>query len=275
MNDEEKAVGLHYDENILDYELERLEQHCPVEFGLTLKALSHWLPDNAEVAVEVGVGSGAYSSWLASRGIRVHLVDVSDKLLDTAEERLRRDGLDSRIAGRHQLSATALKTIPEAHADIVLALGPLYHLRELDDRRRAVREAARVLKHGGVIFAAGVNRMALLRDAFRDAPETGSRFRERRLRFLEDGRLNPEIAPPIGFAHLTTSAEFADLFTDQFERIALWGLESFTSPAQEKLLGLSDEDREAWLEIVERTASLPEALGYSDHFLYVGRRRDG
>jgi hypothetical protein len=86
--------------------------------------------------------------------------------------------------------------------------------------------------------------------------------------------LRKHIAPPIGFAHLTTSAEFADLFTDQFARVALWGLESFTSPAQQKLLGLSEEDREAWLDIVERTASLPEALGYSDHFLYVGRRRD-
>jgi ubiquinone/menaquinone biosynthesis C-methylase UbiE len=274
MNDEEKAVERHYDENVLSYELERLEQHCPVEFGLTLKALAHWLPNSAEVAVEVGVGSGAYSAWLASRGIRVHLVDVSTKLLETAADRLERGGLAARIAGRHHLSATALTTIPDAHADVVLALGPLYHLRELDDRRRAVREVARVLKPGGVIFAAGVNKMALLRDAFRDAPETGSRFRERRIRFLEDGRLNPEIAPPIGFAHLTTSAEFADLFTDQFEQIALWGLESFTSPAQQKLLGLSEEDRDAWLDIVERTAALPEALGYSDHFLYVGRRGD-
>ena len=49
-------------------------------------------------------------------------------------------------------------------------------------------------------------------------------LRERRLRFLEDGRLDPEVAPPIGFAHLTTSAEFADLFLEQFEQIALWGL---------------------------------------------------
>jgi ubiquinone/menaquinone biosynthesis C-methylase UbiE len=157
----------------------------------------------------------------------------------------------------------------------VLALGPFYHLRELNDRRRAVSEAARVLKPGGTIFAAGVNKMALLRDAFRDEPESGSRFRERRLRFLKDGLLNPEVAPPIGFAHLTTATEFADLFDAQFDRMALWGLESFTSPAQEKLLGLSEEDREAWLDLVEATAPLSEGLGFSDHFLYVGKRRDG
>src|SRR4030095_355826 len=117
MKSEESAGGRHYDDNIFDYELERLERHCPVEFGLTLRALSHWLPSAAGVAVEVGVGSGAYSSWLASRGISVHLVDVSERLLENAADRLRREGLEDQIAGRHHMSATELSTIPDAQAD--------------------------------------------------------------------------------------------------------------------------------------------------------------
>ncbi len=51
------------------------------------------------------------------------------------------------------------------------------------------------------------------------------------------------------------------------------GLESFTSPAQQLLASLPEADRDAWLDVVDATASLPEALGYADHFLYVGRRR--
>ena len=77
MKDEERAVGRHYDQNVLAYEQDRLELHCPVEFALTLRALSHFMPRSARVAVDIGVGSGAYSLWLASRGIDVHLVDVS------------------------------------------------------------------------------------------------------------------------------------------------------------------------------------------------------
>src|SRR5262249_20899063 len=160
------------------------------------------------------------------------LVDVSQKLLQGAFDRLGQEGYLNRIASRNHLSATDLKTIPTACADIVLSLGPFYHLRQLDDRRRAVCEAARVMKPGGVILAAGINKLALLRDAFNDAPDSGARFRNRRLQFLENGQLDPELAPPIGFAHLTTSAEFADLFVDQFEQVTLWGLESFTNTAQ-------------------------------------------
>jgi S-adenosylmethionine-dependent methyltransferase len=272
MKDEEIAVGRHYDQNVLAYEHDRLELHCPVEFAMTLRALSRFMPTSAKVAVDIGVGSGAYSSWLASRGIDVHLVDVSQKLLQAAVDRLEHEGYLDRLASQNHLSATELESIPSACADIILLLGPFYHLRQLDDRRRAACGAARVLKPGGVIFAAGISKLALLRDAFKEAPESGLRFRNRRLKFLEDGQLDPELAPPIGFAHLTTSAEFSDLFVDQFEPIALWGLESFTNTAQEKLLQLKEDDREAWFDILERTAPLAEALGYSDHFLYIGRR---
>jgi ubiquinone/menaquinone biosynthesis C-methylase UbiE len=272
MNPEEKAVGHHYDEGILTYELERLEKHSRVEFLLTLRALARWVPSTRGVAVDIGVGSGAYSSWLAARGFRVHLVDVSAKLLDATMERLKREGSEAQILGRHHRSATDLDTLPDECADVLLALGPLYHLREADDRRKAVCEAARILKPNGLLFAAGINRMAFLRDAFRHSPGKGALLRESCLKFLEDGQLDPDTAPPIGFAHLTTATEFGGLFVEAFERIALWGVDAFTSPAPEKLVGLSREDCEAWLDVVERAAPLPDALGYTDHFLYVGRR---
>ena len=116
MNREERAVGHHYDDNIFEYELERLERHSPVEFGLTIRALTRWVPTAAEVAVEVGVGSGAYSSWLASRGINVHLVDVSEKLLETSSDGLERQGLGGRsrvaITSRRRTSATYEMEMP-------------------------------------------------------------------------------------------------------------------------------------------------------------------
>lgn len=48
--------------------------------------------------------------------------------------------------------------------DIVLLLGPLYHLHEHDDRALALKEAHRVLKKGGKILGAYIHRYASLFD---------------------------------------------------------------------------------------------------------------
>ncbi len=48
--------------------------------------------------------------------------------------------------------------------DAVLLLGPLYHLPERADRLAALAEARRVLRPGGVVFAAAISRFASMLD---------------------------------------------------------------------------------------------------------------
>ena len=42
MGAQEEAVGRHYDEVILAYEMERLPVHCPVEYAITARYLLRW-----------------------------------------------------------------------------------------------------------------------------------------------------------------------------------------------------------------------------------------
>src|SRR2546428_3909673 len=56
----------------------------------------------------------------------------------------------------------------DASADAVLLLGPLYHLTERSERVVALREAARVLKPGGLLVAAAIGRFASLLDGVTD-----------------------------------------------------------------------------------------------------------
>jgi SAM-dependent methyltransferase len=216
------------------------------------------------------VGGGHYAELLAGRGCRVHLVDVSQKLLDAAAARLRGAGLQDRLAGVSRLSATDLRGLPAGEFDAVLLLGPLYHLGTLSERHAAVQEAARLLKRQGVLLAAGINRLTYLRDLFRYAPAQvlpRASFHEQ---YLRDGNLTPDQAPPLGDAHLTTAEEFRDLFAEGFDELAFLGVESFLGPWQQVLTGLPRSEAEAWLDLVERTAGTAEGLGMSDHFLYVG-----
>jgi 2-polyprenyl-3-methyl-5-hydroxy-6-metoxy-1,4-benzoquinol methylase len=266
--DEQERVARH-DDSRSNFESARLATQFPVEFAVTARWLRRWVPDGAAVA-DVGVGGGHYAELLARRGCRVHLVDVSQAQLDAARARLRDVGLEGQVAGVSRLSATDLGGLPAGGFDAVLLLGPLDHLTAPAQRQAAVREAARLLRRQGVLFAAGINRLTYLRDLFRDAPAqvlSRSAFHEQ---YLRDGNLTAGQAPPLGNAHLTTAEELRDLLADAFEELALVGVESFTGPWQQALAGLPPAEAEAWLDLVERTAGTAEGRGMSDHFLYVG-----
>ncbi|HEX2491640.1 MAG TPA: class I SAM-dependent methyltransferase [Blastocatellia bacterium] len=275
LSEHEENIGRYYDEVIFDAEVTRLKDFFPVEYAITARHLRRWIRD-ATTVIEIGVGGGLYSEMLALQGHQLCLVDVSAKLLDAAVERLRGCGLEKRIVRVERASATNLDCFQDNAFGAVLMLGPLYHLLTPDERVRAVGEAERVLKPSGILFASGINRLAYLRDLFRESPEKILARRDFIGQFLRDGNLTPEIAPPIGHAHLTTVDEFRDLFAGAFKELALVGVEAFSSPWQVKLNELSAAQAEAWLDLIERAETLmPDALGMADHFLYVGEKSHG
>jgi len=268
-----EQVAQHYAGSAFEFESIRLTQVCPVEFAMTKRMLDRWIPAGACVA-EIGVGVGHYSEHLAARGCRIHLIDITQRLLDATAARLRNAGLEKQIAGMSRLSATDLSEIDSASFDAVLLLGPLYHLCELSHRRRAVEEAAKILKRGGFLYVAAINRLPYFRDQFRQRPQTVVERREFHLQLLNGGNVDPAHVPSLGFAHLSTVAEFRSLFAGLYEEVILLGVESFTSAWQPALNGLPADQSEAWLDLIEQTGTTPEGRGASDHFLFVGRKVD-
>jgi ubiquinone/menaquinone biosynthesis C-methylase UbiE len=141
-----------------------------LEFARTQEVVLRHLPPPPADILDVGGASGAYALWLAERGYRVHLVDAAARLVE--EARRRSEASPHRIASCLVGDARAL-AFGDAAADAVLLLGPLYHLTDPADRRRALREAYRVLRPGGVVFAAAISRYAsaldgVARDLFAD-----------------------------------------------------------------------------------------------------------
>jgi ubiquinone/menaquinone biosynthesis C-methylase UbiE len=142
----------------------------------------------------------------------------------------------------------------------------------LEERQQAIREAARILRPGGLLFAAGVSRLAFLRDSFKSRPESGhDRYAVRRALY-ESGQFGQDSF--LNYSHLTTVAEFRQLFAEAFSEDVLVGVESFVSANRELMAQLPPDDAQAWLDLVELTGTTPEGIGQSDHFLYIGRSID-
>lgn len=267
-----ERVARHYNDAIFDYESVRLSQQSPIEFAITARQLSRWIPNGAIVA-DIGVGVGHYAELLARRGCCIYLIDISQRLLDTAYKRLKENQLSDRVVGVHRASATELVCLETAGLDAVLLLGPLYHLCSLAERQLAVKEASRVLKQGGLLFAAGINRLAYFREMFRATPDLVLSRQDFHKQLLQDGNIDPLHAPPLGYGHLTTSGEFCQLFAAQFQTLTLIGVESFAAPWPESISTLEPSKLEAWLDLIEVTGTTSEGLGMADHFLYIGRKK--
>lgn len=203
----------------------------------------------------------------------MHLADVSERLLQATRQKLRSAGLDGQILSARRESALRLASLDDASVDVVLLLGPLYHLRSPDDRRACVHESARILKPGGTLVAAGINRLSYLRELLRELPLSAVERRAFHDRYLADGNLDPEHAAPIGYAHMTNVGEFRALFEGIFQEQALVGVESFSTTAQKHFRELPAAETEAWLDLIEATSRTPEGLAQSDHFLFVGKKR--
>jgi SAM-dependent methyltransferase len=274
-----EAVGATYDTSGLvtygfDYELTRLDLAGVVEFAITARFLDRYIPDGATVA-DVGVGAGHYSELLARRGCALHLVDVAQRLLDTTVHRLRTAGLAAAIASVHHASATDLAALPENGCDAVLLLGPLYHLSSAAERRQAIAEAARILRPGGLVFAAGINRLTYLWEVLRNEPDDAASRKAFFDSYLQDGNFDPPADGIPSGVHLATVAEFqADLNT-AFEQVVLTGTESFAGKLWREYSSASPASRAVWLDLIERSGTMPEGLGMTDHFLFIGRTTKG
>ncbi len=254
-----------------EHEAIRLEQRSPVEYAVTLRYLDRFIQPGQMVA-DIGVGAGHYSEHLARHGCAIHLIDVSQRLLDAAVARLRIAGLEDRIQGVHCASAAALTPLADASCDAALMLGPLYHLGRASERAQAIAETARILRPRGVILAAGINRLIFLGDALRDSPN-GTEYRLDSLqRFWEDGSLDTVDARLPAAVHLATAAEFQSELSAAFTPLQFAGTESFASRLVEQFQAATPESQRIWLDLVEQTGTTPEGIGATTHFLYAGRK---
>jgi len=214
--------------------------------------------------LDVGGATGAHARWLAEEGHRVTLVDPVAEQVAVA----RQVGTFTALVG----DARRLE-FSDASFDCVLLLGPLYHLQSVEDRLTALREATRVLRPGGWLFAAGISRLVAAIDSvlwggFESLPG------EALLRLLETGEDSPEIeSPENGFpgGHFHTAAELAsELAMAGLTEVEVVGLEGPAGYGLE-LVAPSQSVVAAGLVLAERGHEHPVAANLSGHLLAIAR----
>lgn len=137
-------IERHYNKHPEDLRLQR--RHGIVEFETTMYHLHRYLQPNQTI-LDIGAGTGRYTSALMAEGYQVKAIELVKRNIDVF---LKREPTADVMQG----DARYMPFIPSDSSDITLLLGPLYHLIGDDEKLKALNEAKRVTKPGGLIFVA-------------------------------------------------------------------------------------------------------------------------
>ncbi|HET9179263.1 MAG TPA: class I SAM-dependent methyltransferase [Terriglobia bacterium] len=245
-------------------ELERLR---------TEAILTAHLPPPPAVIYDVGGAAGVYAFPLAERGYTVHLVDPVELHLKQAQARASASGLSLAsitLGDALLLGATSLS------ADAVLLFGPIYHLIDTAERHEALREAFRILKPGGVMFAAAVSRFASLIDGYVEGFLQDPDFRKIVVTDLASGQHRN---PTGNSAYFTTSyfhrpeelaAEVAEAGFQNTRVLAVEG--PVWSAARFNKTWKDEVQRKTLMEFLAKVEQEPSIRGASAHLVAVAER---
>ena len=271
MHGDDRAILEYYhrtsEETRLDQGAFRLEQER------TRELLRRYLPPSPALVADVGGAAGAYALWLAEAGYAVHLIDRTPRLV--AEARRRSSRASRPLVSCRVGDARALD-LPGGFADAVLLLGPLYHLTDATARAEALREAARVLRPGGVLFAAAISRWASALDGLARELLTDPAFAS----IVEQDLLTGQHRNPTARVDYFTTAYFhhPQELADEVQAagLSLTGVFGIEGPGwilpdiAER--ALDPGRREVLLRVARLLETEPAVLGTSAHLLAIARR---
>ena len=258
-----------YYDSTPEREWDRLGKKNPIEFAITMLALSEYLPKPPAYILDIGGGPGRYAIALTQQGYDVTLLDLSQGNLELA--RARANEANVQLAGHIHGNALDLSQFTDESYDSVLLLGPLYHLLEVEEREQALKEALRTLKTGGCLFAAFLMRSSLIRFLAKEFPAFILDDREQRI--IATGILKTESGEGFIDAYLAHHNEIRP-FMERcgLQTLDLMACEGIISMIDDKLNELAGEAWEAWVNLNYSWSKDPAVHGTAEHLLYVGRK---
>ena len=251
--------------NNYDEEGRLLRRHGQVEYLTTMHYIDEILQgDKKKRILEVGAGTGRYSVTLAKEGFEVDAVELVQHNLDILKSKL--DGSEKIRAV--QGNALDLSCYEDETFDLVLLLGPMYHLYTKKEREKALKEAVRVAKSGAHICVAYcMNECVVVQFAF--AADNIKDLVAKNM-LTEDFHCLPK---PEDLFAMVRVEEIFDLTKDlAVERQKIIATDGATVYMRDKVNEFDDETFDLWMKYPLATCERMDLIGATNHSLDILRK---
>lgn len=233
-----------------------------VEYITTMKYIKKYLKPGMRIA-EIGAGTGRYSLALADMGYEVDAVELVQHNIDVFRSKMKPQQKVSIVQG----DAVDLKFSDETY-DITLLLGPMYHLFSKEDQIKAISEALRITKTGGMVFAAYVmNDLTVYDYLFL----RGNMKKYKENKYIDsDFHANP--VPELIFQ--LYRKEDIDSIIQGFktQRMHFVGTDMISCLLRDSITNMDDEDFADYLDFHFKICEREDTVGLSSHSLDVFRK---
>lgn len=229
-----------------------------VEFLTTVSCVEDYLKPGGRI-LDIGAGAGEYSLHFARKGYEVCALELADANIAAFRRKIRpEDAIELRQGNALDLSCYADESF-----DIVLMLGPLYHLHDAGDRARAIDEAMRVCKPGGRIFFAFItNDMVILTELMYNSS------------FFINGDYDRDSFRLHDFPFVFATVDRArEMLRERGVRIVReLAADGVSELLQDQINAMDDESYRQYLRYHRYICEKPELLGMTNHLLLVGEK---
>ena len=259
-----EALSAYYESHNEDARFDA--RHNSVEFLTTLDYIGRYLRPGDRIC-EIGAGSGRYSHTLARRGYSVDAVELIPRNIELFRARTE-PGEDVTI---REGTATDLSCFRDGTFNVTLLLGPMYHLFTEEEQRRALWEAVRITKPGGLLYVSYcMNEGTVVRFGF-----LGHNI----LPCLEAGKIDPVSfqcfsEPEDLFVLWRRETIFARTAGLPVSRLHFVGTDMFTNYFREAVDAMSEEEFAAWLAYHRAICEREDLVGLTFHALDILKKED-
>ena len=257
-----EIVSSFYDQTDEDSRLQRT-RHGQLEYLTTMAYIHRYIKEDSKL-LEVGAGTGRYSIALAQEGLDITAVELVESNLAVLKEKSR--GIKHIRA--FQGDAAHLEMFSDASFDMTLVLGPMYHLYDAEEVNRAIDEAIRVTKPGGVIFFAFISVYAIMYANYLQ----GNWALGQEENFTNDYRVK-HFKEQLFTGY--DVIEFEQLFAEKpVAWITTAGVDGILEPIEHRSdFDIPDKDFEAFAAWYLTFSEKRELLGNTNHLLYICRKQ--